>query len=189
MIVQFAEMGIAYAKVVLGVSSPKVGLLSNGEEETKGSEQALAYHQALKASGLPFFGNAEGTDILMGDFDVIVSDGFTGNVALKSLEGTAKYIVGCLKAAVSESLVATVGAGLLKPVLKDIQASLSGDERGGALLVGVKAPVLIGHGSTSAKAICSGTLEAARLVRADLTGRIAETLAAGTEAVKDQGQQ
>jgi glycerol-3-phosphate acyltransferase PlsX len=188
-IVQFAEMGIAYAKVVLGVTNPKVGLLSNGEEDTKGSEQALAYHQALKASGLPFYGNAEGTDILMGDFDVIVSDGFTGNVALKSLEGTAKYIVGCLKAAVSESLVATVGAGLLKPVLKDIQASLSGDERGGALLVGVKAPVLIGHGSTSPKAICSCTLEAARLVRADLTGRIAETLAAGTEAVKDLGQQ
>ena len=179
MIVQFARMGRAYARVVLGVESPRVALLNNGSEETKGSELALAYHAALaEAAGESWFaGNAEGTDLLAGTYDVIVCDGFTGNVALKSLEGTAKYIVGVLKKAVSDSKRAAVGALLLKPVLKALTADLSGDELGGAILLGVKAPVLIGHGATSVDAIKNGTLATASAVRAQLVDKVAEAIA------------
>ena len=91
--VQFAQMGRAYSRAVLGVESPRVGLLCNGSEETKGSEMALAYHAALEAGDCGFAGNAEGTDLLAGTFDVIVADGFTGNVALKSIEGTGKFVI------------------------------------------------------------------------------------------------
>jgi len=176
MIVQFAQMGVAYAKAALGVAEPRVGLLNNGEEKTKGSEMALAFHAALEAADVPFDGNAEGTDLLLGNFDVIVSDGFTGNVALKTLEGTAKYLVGALKENIAGDAKAQEGLVLLASALKKVQGSLSGDEYGGALLLGVKAPVLIGHGATSAQAVCAGTLAAARLVRAGLVERIAESL-------------
>ena len=176
MIVQFAQMGAAYAQVALGVQNARVGLLSNGEEETKGSEMALAYHQALKEADCGFVGNAEGTDILLGDFDVIVSDGFTGNIALKTLEGTAKFILKSLKAAIEHSLRGKLGALLLKPVLKDVQAMLSGDDYGGAILLGLKAPVLIGHGATSATAVAAGTLACAAAVRGQLTEKVAATL-------------
>jgi len=177
MIVQFAQMGRAYSRVVLGVENPRVALLSNGEEETKGSELALSYHKAL-ADACPWFaGNAEGTDLLAGTYDVIVADGFTGNVALKSLEGTAKYIVGTLKKSVKGSKRAAAGALMLKPVLKAIAADLSGDELGGAILLGVKAPVLIGHGATSVDAIKNGTIATAEAVRAHLVDKVAQAIA------------
>ena len=179
MIVQFAHMGRAYAKVTLGVAEPTVALLSNGEEETKGSEQAIAFHQALKAAGGDswFAGNAEGTDLLAGRYDVIVSDGFTGNVALKTLEGTAKYIVGCIKAATKKSPLMAIGALLLKPAIKAVAADLSGDEYGGAVLLGLKAPVIIGHGATSALAVKNGALVCAKAVREGLVDKIAADVA------------
>ena len=179
MIVQFAHMGRAYAEVTLGVADPKVALLSNGTEETKGSEQAIAFHNALKEAGPSWFaGNAEGSDLLAGRFDVIVSDGFTGNVALKSLEGTAKYIIGELKKAVDHSIRAALGALLLKPVLKVLAADLSGDEYGGAVLLGLKAPVIIGHGATSPKAVKNGALVCAKAVRDGLVDKIAADIEA-----------
>ena len=181
MIVQFAHMGRAYAKVTLGVEDPKVALLCNGEEETKGSDQALEYHQALVQAGSWFAGNAEGTDLLAGRYDVIVSDGFTGNVALKTLEGTAKYIVGELKKAVKSSKLMAIGALLLKPALKKVAADLSGDEYGGAVLLGLKAPVIIGHGATSATAVRNGTLVCAKAVRAGLVHRIEADVEAEVE--------
>ncbi len=177
MIVQFAQMGSAYARVVLGVENPRVGLLSNGEEETKGSEMALAFHQALAEADCGFVGNAEGTDLLLGDFDVVVCDGFTGNVALKTLEGTAKFILGTLKEAVAKSVRYKLGAGLLKPALKEMKETLSGDEYGGAFLIGLKAPVLIGHGATSAQAVAAGTAACAAAVRGGLVDKIASSLA------------
>lgn len=177
MIVQFAQMGRAYASVTLDVDNPRVGLLSNGEEETKGSEMALAFHQALAEADCGFAGNAEGTDILLGDFDVIVTDGFTGNVALKTLEGTAKFILMSLKAAIARSKKAAAGAMLLKPALKEVQGMLSGDDYGGAILLGLKAPVLIGHGATSAQAVAAGTAACAQAVRGDLVGKVANELA------------
>lgn len=175
-IVQFAQMGRAYARVVFGTQEPRVALLSNGAEETKGSELALSYHKALAEAGSWFAGNAEGTDLLAGTYDVIVCDGFTGNIALKSLEGTAKYIMGELKRAVGGSKRAAAGALMLKPVLKQLAKSLSGDELGGAILLGLKAPVLIGHGATSVDAVMNGTLATAAVVQAGLVDKIADEI-------------
>lgn len=179
MLVQFAHMGRAYAKIALGVDDGKVALLSNGSEETKGSEQAQAAYQALAAAGGDawFAGNCEGTDILAGRYDVIVTDGFTGNVALKTLEGTAKFILGELKAAVRASKKVALGALLIKSSLKGVAASLSGDELGGAVLLGLKAPVLIGHGATSVDAVRNGTLACAKAVRGQLCERVAAAIA------------
>ena len=150
-LVQFAHMGRAYAEVVLGTHDPSVGLLCNGAEETKGSELALAYHAALAEAGCGFAGNAESTNILGGGFDVIVTDGFSGNIALKAIEGTAKFIVAELKQATKKSARSAIGALLLKPALKEVAALLSGDSYGGAVLLGLDAPVIKGHGSTSAE--------------------------------------
>ena len=173
-IVQFAHMGRAYAQVVLDVDEPRVALLCNGSEDTKGSELALSYHKALAEGNCGFVGNAEGTDLLAGTFDVIVADGFTGNVALKTIEGTAKFIVSRVKAAAGESKRAGLGALMLKPALKTVAGELSGDEMGGAVLLGLRAPVVKGHGSTSAEAVASGTLACARAARGQLCERIAK---------------
>lgn len=177
MIVQFAQMGSAYARVALGVASPRVALLSNGSEDTKGSELALSYHEALAASDVRFAGNCEGTDLLLGSFDVVVCDGFTGNVALKSLEGTAKYLLLQIKEAAAHSVRAGLGALMLKPSLGGLRGKLSGDGHGGAILLGLKAPVLIGHGATSAEAVANGIHATARAVRSDLVGKIAAYVA------------
>ena len=167
-LVQFAHMGRAYSRAILGV-----GLLCNGSEDTKGSEMALAYHAALEAGDCGFAGNAEGTDLLAGTFDVIVADGFTGNVALKSLEGTGKFVIKRLKAAMEASLANKIGMALLAPSLKSLAAEMSGDEYGGAILLGLRAPVVKGHGATSAQAVRKGTLAAAAAVRAGLCDKIA----------------
>ena len=175
MIAQFASMGSAYARAEMGIAEPRVGLLSNGTEDTKGSEAAQAAFAACKAvEGINFVGNCEGTDILLGDLDVIVTDGFTGNVALKTLEGTAKFLVGVLKEFAAASPRAALGALALKPALKEAAGKLSGDAHGGAILLGLKAPVLIGHGATSATAVCNGTLAAAAAVRSGLVERLSE---------------
>ena len=172
-LVQFAHMGRAYSRAILGVENPRVGLLCNGSEETKGSEMALAYHAALEAGNCGFAGNAEGTDLLAGTFDVIVADGFTGNVALKSIEGTGKFVIKRLKAAMGESLTNKIGMALLAKSLKSLAAEMSGDEYGGAILLGLRAPVVKGHGATSAQAVRMGTLAAARAARAGLSEKIA----------------
>ena len=173
-LVQFAHMGRAYSSAVLGVENPRVGLLCNGSEETKGSEMALAYHAALEAGNCGFAGNAEGTDLLAGTFDVIVADGFTGNVALKSIEGTGKFVIKRLKAAMEASLGNKIGMALLAKSLKSLAAEMSGDEYGGAILLGLRAPVVKGHGATSAQAVRMGTHAAARAARAGLSEKIAE---------------
>ncbi len=172
--VQFAHMGRAYARAILGVESPRVGLLCNGSEDTKGSEMALAYHEALAQGNCGFAGNAEGTDLLAGTFDVIVADGFTGNVALKSIEGTGKFVIRRLKAAMEASLSNKIGMALLAGSLKSLAAEMSGDEYGGAILLGLRAPVVKGHGATSAQAVRKGTLAAAAAARAGLTEKIAD---------------
>ena len=173
-LVQFAHMGRAYSRAVLGVTEPRVGLLCNGSEDTKGSDMALAYHAALEAGNCGFSGNAEGTDLLAGTFDVIVADGFTGNVALKSIEGTGKFVLKRLKAAMESSLKNKIGMALLASSLKSLAAEMSGDEYGGAILLGLRAPVVKGHGATSAQAVRKGTLAAARAARSGLSEKIAE---------------
>ena len=172
-IVQFANMGRAFAGT-LGVADPKVGLLCNGSEDTKGSEMALAYHEALANGNCGFAGNAEGTDILGDRFDVIVCDGFTGNVALKAVEGTGKFVLSRLKAAMGKSFLSKIGVALLAKTLKSLAGELSGAEYGGAILLGLRAPVVKGHGATSAEAVCAGTLFAAECARQDLCEKIAQ---------------
>ena len=173
-LVQFAHMGRAYSRAILGVAEPRVGLLCNGSEDTKGSEMALAYHAALEAGNCGFAGNAEGTDLLAGTFDVIVADGFTGNVALKSIEGTGKFVLKRLKAAMETSLTNKIGMALLAKSLKSLAAEMAGDEYGGAILLGLRAPVVKGHGATSAQAVRKGTLAAAAAARAGLCEKIAD---------------
>ncbi len=173
-LVQFAHMGRAYSRAILGVAEPRVGLLCNGSEDTKGSEMALAYHAALEGGNCGFAGNAEGTDLLAGTFDVIVADGFTGNVALKSIEGTGKFVLKRLKAAMETSLSNKIGMALLAGSLKSLAAEMSGDEYGGAILLGLRAPVVKGHGATSAQAVRKGTLAAAAAARAGLCEKIAD---------------
>ncbi|MFZ2755766.1 MAG: phosphate--acyl-ACP acyltransferase, partial [Atopobiaceae bacterium] len=177
MIVQFARMGRAYSTILFGIAEPRVALLSNGTEDAKGSEATIAAHKALAAAGCGFVGNCEGCDLLTGEYDVIVCDGFTGNVALKTVEGTAKYLLGCVKKAAGSSKKVGVGALLLKPALLGVRGALSGDYYGGAVLLGLKAPVLVGHGATSVTAIKNGTLAAARVARGGLSARIAEACA------------
>ena len=178
MIVQFAYMGRAYSQIILGVEDPTVGLLNNGTEETKGSAAALERHAALAATpNINFAGNCEGRDILTGNIDVIVTDGFTGNLALKTVEGTAKFIVATLKAEAARSKKVALGALMVKPALKGVAGLLSGDKYGGAALLGLKAPVLVGHGATNAEAIMNGTLTAANCVRQDLCGKLAAAVA------------
>lgn len=176
MMAQFAQMGSAYSEVVLGTKEPTVALLSNGTEDTKGSDFSKAvFEQLQKTPGIDFVGNCEGRDILCGNYDVIVTDGMTGNVALKTLEGTAKFIVSQLKSAAASSKKVALGALMVKPALKDMSALLSGDLYGGAIMLGLKAPVLVGHGATNPEAIKNGALTAARCVRLDLCGKLADT--------------
>jgi glycerol-3-phosphate acyltransferase PlsX len=176
-IVQFARMGAAYAALALGCDAPKVGLLSNGSEDTKGNAATLGYHEALAAELPSFVGNAEGSDLLLGSFDVIVGDGFTVNCAIKAIEGCAKFMSHELKAAAHASVKVGLGGMLVKPAIKGVAASLSGDVYGGANLLGLKAPVLVGHGATSVEAIKNGTLAAATAVRGDLVGKLAAACA------------
>ena len=179
-LVQFAYMGRVFAQAVLGIDEPQVGLLNIGSEETKGSAFAQECHAAMRESVPGFAGNAEGDDIALGGFDVIVTDGFTGNVALKVYEGTAKGLMKSLSAALTSTTRAKVGALFAKGAIKELAASMSAEELGGAQLLGVKGVCLIGHGNSSAKAIASGVAATARAVRADLPGRLAAELDAHT---------
>ena len=177
MIVQFANMGSAYARVIFGTAEPSVALLSHGTEDAKGSETVVSFHEALAESCPTFVGNCEGCDLLKGDYDVIVCDGFTGNVALKSLEGTAKFLVTRIKEAAASSKRFALGAGLLKPAIKRVASELSSGGTGGAILLGLKAPVVIGHGATSVDDVRDATLTTARFVRDGLVAKIADDVA------------
>lgn len=174
MILQFAHMGTALARTLLGVEEPRVALLSNGEEDAKGNEATIKANELLHAKLPNFAGNCEGTDILAGRFDVIVADGFTANVMLKTLEGTAKFIIAMLMNGAKEAEGGLEAISTLKPVVGHVASLLSGDAYGGAVLLGLKAPVFVGHGSTSAEAVKNGIIAAADAVRGDLVERITE---------------
>ena len=159
--VRFAQMGSAYARVVLGIEHPRVGLLGNGTEDEKGSNFTKACFPAMKAAVPGFVGNCEGTDITSGNFDVVVADGMSGNIALKATEGAAKFLLQELKGAFMSSLGTKIAALLIKKQMREIKAKLSGDAKGGAILLGLRGVVLIGHGATSVEAVKNGTLAAA----------------------------
>ncbi len=175
-LVQFAKMATVYMEHVMKVDSPRVALLNIGEEETKGSTFAQETH-ALMARELPnFAGNAEGGDILPGNFDIIVTDGFTGNVCLKTIEGTAKVLFGALKDVFYSSTITKLGALTVKGGLSDLKKSVSADTYGGAPLLGVKGACIVGHGSSNATAVCNGILTTAKTVREQVSEIIAQTM-------------
>ncbi|MCM0589555.1 MAG: phosphate acyltransferase PlsX [Gloeotrichia echinulata IR180] len=151
---QFAVMGSVYSQYVLGTAEPKVGLLNIGEEDSKGNDAAVRAHQLLKDnSHISFIGNAEGRDVLSGHFDVIVCDGFVGNVLLKFAEAVGQVILQILREELPQGLHGQIGTALLKPNLKRIKQRMDHAEHGGALLLGVAGICLIGHGSSQAPSI------------------------------------
>ena len=174
--VRFAQMGSAYARVVLGIEHPRVGLLANGTEDEKGSNFTKACFPAMKTAVPGFVGNCEGTDLTSGNFDVVVADGMSGNIALKATEGAAKFLLQELKGAFMASLGTKIAALLIKKQMREIKAKLSGDAKGGAILLGLCGVVLIGHGATSVEAVKNGTLAAAEAVRAGLVENVANSM-------------
>ena len=175
-LVQFANMASAYATKVMGVQNPRVGLLNIGEEEEKGSAFAQEAHALMKEQVSNFVGNAEGRDVLDGPFDVIVCDGFTGNVCLKTIEGTAKTLFGELKKILKGSMKSKLAALAIKGDLKKMLSSIDPDAMGGAPLLGVKGACIVGHGSSNARAIKNGVLASAAYVRSGVSEIIAQTV-------------
>ncbi|MDO4436645.1 MAG: phosphate acyltransferase PlsX [Coriobacteriaceae bacterium] len=175
-IVRFAQMGAAYASCVLGIDRPRVGLLANGTEEHKGSAFTQTCFPLMSELVDGFAGNCEGSDLTSGVFDVVVCDGFAGNVALKAIEGAAKLMMDELKSGFMGSLKTKVAALLVKDMMRQLKGKLSGDAKGGAVLLGLRGVVLIGHGATSVEAVKAGTLACAEAVRADLIDRVASSM-------------
>jgi len=173
---EFAIMGQVYAEDVLGVDAPLTGLLSNGEEESKGNE--VSKEAFKKLENLPhFMGNVEGNDVFNGSVDVVVCDGFIGNILLKTAEGVADTIVTLIKNNLRRSLVSIAGAVLMRKVFKSLKLKVDYAEYGGAPLIGVKAPVIIAHGKSNAKAIKNAIFQAITAADSNLNDNIESRLA------------
>jgi glycerol-3-phosphate acyltransferase PlsX len=171
-LLQFAVMGAVYAQRVRGVPNPRVGLLSNGEEAGKGNELVKGVYPLLASSGLNFIGNVEGKELFGGGADVVVTDGFTGNILLKSSEAVAKLIVDVLRQELMASTRTKLGALLAKPAFGKIRRMLDPGEVGAAPLLGVNGLVFIGHGRSDAHALVSAIRTARQAVEADLMGAL-----------------
>jgi phosphate acyltransferase len=179
-LVQFAFLGAAFSTAVLGVSNPSVGLLTVGEEAGKGREEVIEAHRLLsQAPGIDFAGNVEGRDLPAASVDVVVTDGFTGNVSLKLLEGTAKTVAAAVGDAARSNPLSAVGGLLLKPALSGLRRELHPDTTGGAILLGLRGIAVVGHGSSGAEGIANAIRLAARCAEVDAVGRTAMLLAAG----------
>ena len=181
-LVQFALMGRAYAQAALGIDQPRVALLNIGEEPTKGSLLAQEAHTLMAASVPGFTGNVEGRDIPTGGADVIVTDGFTGNVALKLMEGLSKSLLGQVRDAMIATAATRLASAVLRPRLRGLVERLDPDELGAAPLLGLKGLILIGHGSSGPRAVASALRVAAQAVRQDVTARVAASLALADDA-------
>lgn len=169
-LLQFARMGSIYAEKILAIPNPRVGLLNIGEEESKGTPVVQEAYQLLKQqSGLNFIGNVEGRDLPMGVADVVVCDGFTGNVVLKLAEGLARALLGMIKEAAAQSLLAQVGGLLMKPAFTALKEKMDYREYGGAPLLGLQGITIISHGSSDARAIKNAIKVAARCVEQQVT--------------------
>jgi len=182
-LVTFAQMGAAYAASVMGRPQPRIALLSNGEEESKGTEVVIAAHALLRKAGLNFIGNIEGKDIPFGKADVVVTDGFTGNVVLKLAEGVGEAIVSMLKDSIAKSPVYKVGALLARPALKALATRMDYSEYGGAMLLGVNGVTVIAHGRSKAKAI----MNAIRAAKLACDGGVVSSIARMLEAKAYEG--
>ncbi|MFM8762419.1 MAG: phosphate acyltransferase PlsX [Solirubrobacterales bacterium] len=171
-LVQFAYMGAAFATSVLGVERPRVALLSNGEEASRGTPEVVAAHEQLAAgSGLDFVGNVEGTDLTSGVADVVVTDGFTGNIAIKISEGVSATMISAIRARVESSLRSKLGGLLIRPALRGLRDELDPEASGGAYLLGLRSVVVVPHGRFTRHGYANAILLAARAVEDDIARR------------------
>ena len=175
-LVQFAHMGAVFAEDILGLHDPTVRLLSIGEEPEKGNQLTLEAHELLEASDLNFAGNTEGRDLLAGAGDVIVTDGFTGNVTLKLLEGTIREVLEAFREGITASARGRLGGLLIRPAARRLRARLDPDTYGGAYLLGLRGLAVIAHGNSSRRAIENAVRLAARGVEKDVVGRLAQRI-------------
>jgi glycerol-3-phosphate acyltransferase PlsX len=182
MLIQFAQLGVAYAEVAFGIAEPRVGLLTIGSEPGKGNKLAKKGYEELNTdpphSGMPisFAGNVEGDDLLSGRVDVIVTDGFTGNVALKTLEGTARFAAAQLREVLGESRATRAAALLQRRGLRELAERFDSETYGGAALLGLEATVVIAHGAVTARGATAACRLAAALTERHITDRIRERL-------------
>jgi glycerol-3-phosphate acyltransferase PlsX len=182
-LVQFATMGAVFAHEILGVADPKVRLLSIGEEPEKGNELTLEAHELLAASDLNFAGNTEGRDLLAGAADVIVTDGFTGNVVLKLLEGTIRTLADGLREEIAATTRGKLGGLLIRSATRSFRRRLDPDSYGGAYLLGLRGLAVVAHGNSSPAAVANAIRLAARGVEADVVGRLAARIPQRAEVV------
>ncbi|HLG07201.1 MAG TPA: phosphate acyltransferase PlsX [Gaiellaceae bacterium] len=175
-LLQFAHMGAVFAEEVLGVADPEIRLLSIGEEDEKGNQLTLDAHELLRGSSLRFAGNMEGRLLLEGAADVLVADGFTGNVALKTLEGTVQSLLASLRGELDASLRGKLGGFLIRPGARRVRERLDPETYGGGYLLGLRGLVVIAHGSSSRVAIANAISLAARGVEHRIVERLAERL-------------
>lgn len=178
-LVQFAHMGAAFMEAVHGVERPRIGLLSVGEEPGKGTAGVIDAHARIAESSLNFVGNVEGNSLVQGAADVVVTDGFTGNVALKTMEGTAKVVTGAVREAIRSGIVSSVGGLLARGRLGAVRSQLDPNAVGGAILLGLRRPVVIAHGASTAE----GIAQAVRVARSAVDEQVVErTMQALSEA-------
>lgn len=178
MLVQFAIMGSCYMEKILGVPSPKIGLINVGAEDTKGRELELQAYAQMKEAPINFGGNIEAREIPDGDFDVIVSDGFTGNVVLKLYEGMGSYFAHTLKNMLTKGFLSKLAALLILPKVKEFKKKMDYTEQGGAPLMGISKPVIKAHGSSNAKAFYNAIRQAKKFAGNNVIGEIEKSLEA-----------
>jgi glycerol-3-phosphate acyltransferase PlsX len=176
-LLQFATMGSIFAQEVLGIAEPTVGLLSIGEEREKGNQLTIETHELLRdVRGLNFIGNVESRDLLRGVADVVVTDGFTGNIALKLIEGTSRELLAALRTEITATWRGKLGGLLIGPAARRLRTRLDPDTYGGAYLLGLKGLVVIAHGNSGRRAIANAIRLAARGVENRVVERLAERL-------------
>jgi glycerol-3-phosphate acyltransferase PlsX len=183
-LLQFAHMGTIFAEEIIGIRDPKVGLLSIGEEPEKGNRLTREAHALLVSDGIRFVGNVEGRLLLHGAADVVVCDGFTGNMALKVLEGTIKTVLDELREEIQKSRRGKVGGLMIRPAARGLRRRLDPDTYGGGYLLGLKGLAVVAHGNSSWKAIQSAIQLGARGVTHDVVERMAERLSARARAAQ-----
>ena len=187
-LVQFAAMGRVYARVSLGISDPRVGLLSIGHEASKGNDLTREAHRQLSQTGLPFIGNVEARDLFTGDADVIVCDGFTGNVALKVSEGLVEVVEELLGAELARTFTTRIGLLLSRRAFRRFRRRVDYSEYGGALLLGVDGLCIVGHGRSSARAVRNAVAMAFRFAERGVVDRVGGEIAAMDESSPAEGK-
>jgi phosphate acyltransferase len=184
-LLQFAQMGSVYAEKVLGIKNPRVGLLSNGEEAGKGNELVKETYPLLEGIGVNFIGNVEGKELFRGKTDVVVTDGFTGNILLKSSEAVAKMMTDMLREGLTSSTRTKIGALLAKPAFSTMKKTLDPGEVGAAPLLGIQGLIFVGHGRSDTRALVSAIRVARQAVSSDLLSALTEAIQERFAAVRE----